>query len=157
MFTPLNPQFRVIGNIGVAWGHDKVELKPKDGPTQIYAGRYTFVYTKADGKWVRVVAHASPEPTAPAIPLENCTQVRFGNDRIGREEKYCRRGWIEPQKIRTLRLHLVAQPPPDAERRAQGPKPGKPGLPGGFKPPLVLRARCLSTGQATVPISCGLI
>jgi ketosteroid isomerase-like protein len=68
MFTPLNPQFRVIGNIGVAWGHDKVELKPKNGPTQIYAGRYTFVYTKADGKWVRVVAHASPEPTAPAIP-----------------------------------------------------------------------------------------
>jgi ketosteroid isomerase-like protein len=67
-FTPLTPQFRVIGNVGVAWGHDRVELKPKDGPTQIYAGRYTFVYTKADGKWVRVVAHASPEPTPPTIP-----------------------------------------------------------------------------------------
>ena len=61
-FTPLNPQFRVIGNVGVAWGHDKVELKPKDGPPETYAGRYTFVYMKTDGKWLRVVAHASPPP-----------------------------------------------------------------------------------------------
>jgi ketosteroid isomerase-like protein len=62
-FTPLNPQFRVIGNVGVAWGHDQVELKPKDGPLQIYPGRYTFVYMKADGKWLRVVVHASPPPS----------------------------------------------------------------------------------------------
>ena len=67
-FTPLTPQFRVIGNVGVAWGHDKVELKPKDGPLQTYPGRYTFVYTKADGKWVRVVAHASPPPSALTPP-----------------------------------------------------------------------------------------
>jgi ketosteroid isomerase-like protein len=31
-FTPLNPQCRVIDCVGVAWGHDKVESKPKDGP-----------------------------------------------------------------------------------------------------------------------------
>jgi ketosteroid isomerase-like protein len=67
-FTPLTPQFRVIDNVGVAWGHDKLELKPKNGPAQIYSGRYTFVYTKANGKWLRVVAHASPEPTPPATP-----------------------------------------------------------------------------------------
>ena len=67
-FTPLNPQFRVIGCVGVAWGHDKVELKPKDGPLRVYAGRYTFIYMKADGKWVRVVAHASPPPSVE--PLE---------------------------------------------------------------------------------------
>ena len=49
-------------------GHDKLVLKPKDGPSVTYSGRYTFVYTKADGKWLRVVVHASPEPTPPATP-----------------------------------------------------------------------------------------
>ncbi len=67
-FAPLTPQFRVIGNVGVAWGHDKLVLKPKDGPSVTYSGRYTFVYTKADGKWLRVVVHASPEPTPPTTP-----------------------------------------------------------------------------------------
>jgi len=67
-FTPLNPQFLVSGNLGVAWGHHRITLKPKDGPAETYAGRYTFVYTKADGKWLRVVAHASPEPIPPTIP-----------------------------------------------------------------------------------------
>lgn len=61
-FTPLNPQFRVIGDIGVAWGHDTLQLIPKDGPMVTYGGRYTFVYTRIKGKWVRVVVHASPPP-----------------------------------------------------------------------------------------------
>ncbi len=66
-FTPFNPQFRVIGCIGVAWGHDKFELKPKNGPMQVYGGRYTFIYMKADGKWVRVVTHASPPPSTESL------------------------------------------------------------------------------------------
>ena len=67
-FTPFDPQFLVSGNLGVAWGHDKIVLKPKDGSAETYSGRFTFVYTKVDGKWLRLVAHASPEPPPPATP-----------------------------------------------------------------------------------------
>jgi len=65
-FTPFNAQFLVSGNLGVAWGHDKIVLKPKDGSAETSSGRYTFVYTKVDGKWLRIVAHAPPEPPPPA-------------------------------------------------------------------------------------------
>jgi hypothetical protein len=31
---PINPQYRVFGNTGVAWGHFALMLKPKEGPAR---------------------------------------------------------------------------------------------------------------------------
>ena len=62
-FTPVNPQFRVIGNTGLAWGHYAVALKPKDGGARSLFGRYTITYTKSGGKWLAVVAHYSALPS----------------------------------------------------------------------------------------------
>lgn len=61
--TPVNPQFRVTGNTGVAWGHVSLVTKPKDGPVATTYARYTFTYTKTDGKWLRVAQHISRIPS----------------------------------------------------------------------------------------------
>ena len=63
-FTAINPEFRIAGTTGIAWGHFSLTSKLKDGPLEYAHGRYTFTYTKADGKWVLVAMHLSPlEPT----------------------------------------------------------------------------------------------
>jgi ketosteroid isomerase-like protein len=61
-FTPINPQFRVSGNMGVAWGNYMLALKPKDGPLATTFGRYTVTFLKSDGQWVQVVRHFSLLP-----------------------------------------------------------------------------------------------
>ena len=53
-FTAFDPQFRVRGTMGVAWGFADVKLQPKNGPTATAFFHYTWNYTKADGKWLRV-------------------------------------------------------------------------------------------------------
>ena len=63
VFTPVNPQFRVIGNTGVAWGHYALAMKPKDGGMETLFGRYTVVSVKSDGKWLVVASHYSPIPS----------------------------------------------------------------------------------------------
>ena len=61
-FKPINPQFLVIGNTGIAWGHCAVAIKPKDGPLGTYFLRYTFTYAKSDGKWLVAASHVSSIP-----------------------------------------------------------------------------------------------
>ncbi len=61
--TPINPQYRVFGNTGVAWGHYVLMLKPKDGPARIEFLRYTDTLTKANGKWLFVAIHMSRIPS----------------------------------------------------------------------------------------------
>jgi ketosteroid isomerase-like protein len=61
--TPINPQFRVIGATGLAWGHSAVTKKPKDGPLTTEFLRYTWVFTKTDEGWRVVVVHNSRLPT----------------------------------------------------------------------------------------------
>jgi len=61
-FTPVNPQFRVIGDTGIAWGHAVITLKPKGGPLETQYVRYTLVYVKTDGKWLRAAGHVSWMP-----------------------------------------------------------------------------------------------
>ena len=53
-FTLFDPQFRVSGTTGVAWGFADVRLKPKNGPMATSFFHYTWTYTKVDGKWLRV-------------------------------------------------------------------------------------------------------
>ena len=61
-FTPINPQFRVIGMTGITWGNGSVAIKPKGGPLETHYVRYTIVYAKSDGKWLRVASHLSWMP-----------------------------------------------------------------------------------------------
>jgi uncharacterized protein (TIGR02246 family) len=61
-FTPINPQFRVVGTTGIAWGHSVLTIKPKGGPLETHYVRYTLIYTKSDGKWLRVASHTSWMP-----------------------------------------------------------------------------------------------
>jgi len=53
-FTLFDPQFRVSGTTGVAWGFADVRLKPKNGPMATSFFHYTWTYAKVDGKWLRV-------------------------------------------------------------------------------------------------------
>lgn len=61
-FTPINPQHRVIGTTGIAWGNAVLELKPKDGPMRMVSMRYTWIFAKIDGLWREVVVHGSLTP-----------------------------------------------------------------------------------------------
>ncbi|MBI3245939.1 MAG: nuclear transport factor 2 family protein [Deltaproteobacteria bacterium] len=61
--TPINPQFRVIGTTGLAWGHVAVNFKPKDGPLHRTFTRYLWTYAKIEGKWLLVASHISRIPT----------------------------------------------------------------------------------------------
>jgi ketosteroid isomerase-like protein len=62
VITPLNFQYRVIGNIGYTWGHVVVAFKPKDGPLRISWAREIMTYTKVGGKWQMVTVHVSAIP-----------------------------------------------------------------------------------------------
>ena len=61
--TPINPQYRVFGNTGVAWGHFTLMLKPKDRPARVEFLCYTDTLTKANGKWLFVAIHVSRMPS----------------------------------------------------------------------------------------------
>lgn len=60
IFTPINPEFRIIGASALAWGHFTNTEVPAVGPREVIHGRYTFTYAKRDGKWVLVGLHFSP-------------------------------------------------------------------------------------------------
>jgi ketosteroid isomerase-like protein len=59
VLTPINPEFRVIGPTGVAWGNFRLATKQKNGPSQYSDGRYMFTYAQTDGKWVAISMHYS--------------------------------------------------------------------------------------------------
>ncbi|HXG19691.1 MAG TPA: nuclear transport factor 2 family protein [Methylomirabilota bacterium] len=61
-FTPINPQYRVSSNLGVAWGNYMLALKPKDGPLATSFGRYAVTFVKSDGQWLQMVRHFSLLP-----------------------------------------------------------------------------------------------
>ena len=46
--TPVNTQYRVIGNTGIVWGYSTVVTKPKGGPLQTTQSRVTWT-------WITVV------------------------------------------------------------------------------------------------------
>lgn len=59
-FRLVNPEFFVAGTSALAWGHYTIAEQPKIGPRETIHGRYTFTYTKIDGKWLLVALHLSP-------------------------------------------------------------------------------------------------
>ena len=60
--TPLNFQYRVIGDTGYTWGHVVIAFKPKGGPLRITWVREIMTYTKVEGKWQMVTVHVSAIP-----------------------------------------------------------------------------------------------
>lgn len=62
-FIPVNPQYRVIGPTGMAWGHYAISIKLKDGPMETNFGRYTVIFAKSGGKWLAVASHYSAIPS----------------------------------------------------------------------------------------------
>ena len=60
--TPRN-HYRIIGDVGVAWGHGTLVVKPKDGPARTRHNRRTGTYIKSGGKWRLASWHASAIPS----------------------------------------------------------------------------------------------
>ena len=60
IFTPLNPEFSIIGSAGIAWGNYKMALTPKGGSVAHSRGRYIFTYAQSDGRWWLLSMHISP-------------------------------------------------------------------------------------------------
>jgi ketosteroid isomerase-like protein len=59
VFTPIDPEFRVVGTTGVAWGNFRLATRRKGGPSAYADGRYMFTYAPADGRWVLTSMHYS--------------------------------------------------------------------------------------------------
>lgn len=60
--TPLNFQYRVVGDTGYTWGHVVIAFKPKDGPLRVTWVRELMTYTKIEKKWQMVTVHVSAIP-----------------------------------------------------------------------------------------------
>ena len=61
--TPLNFQYRVVGDTGYTWGHVVVAFKPKDGPLRVSWAREIMTYAKVGEKWQMVAVHVSAIPS----------------------------------------------------------------------------------------------
>lgn len=60
IFKMVNPEFVIVTTSGLAWGAYTITEYPKVGSRESIHGRYTFTYTKSDGRWVLVALHLSP-------------------------------------------------------------------------------------------------
>jgi ketosteroid isomerase-like protein len=61
--TPVNYQYKVVGNTGIVWGYETMTYKPKGGPMQTIQSRVTSVYLKSGGKWLIIMSHSSAIPS----------------------------------------------------------------------------------------------
>jgi ketosteroid isomerase-like protein len=59
VFRPIDPDFRVVGTTGVAWGNFRLATKLKNGLSEYSDGRYMFTYAQSEGKWVIISMHYS--------------------------------------------------------------------------------------------------
>jgi len=59
----INPQFRVVGNTGVTWGHYSFTIKPHNGPLRTEFARFLLTWVKSEGQWRIVAEHNSRIPS----------------------------------------------------------------------------------------------
>jgi ketosteroid isomerase-like protein len=59
ILTPIDPEFRIVGTTGVAWGNFRLATRLKNGALSYSDGRYMFTYAQLDGKWVPISMHYS--------------------------------------------------------------------------------------------------
>ncbi len=62
--VPYNTQYKVVGNTGISWGHATVYEKVKGEKAQARYERLTLTWVKSGGKWLVLMAHTSPLPSA---------------------------------------------------------------------------------------------
>jgi hypothetical protein len=60
--TPRDMQYRLVGDIGIAWGFQRHESKPKGGTLTVREERVLRVWSKTDGRWLLVTSHFSALP-----------------------------------------------------------------------------------------------
>jgi len=61
--TLIEPQYEVIGNTGITYGHRRWVVKPKDSKQETTFLRYMDTWAKVGGKWLIVAKHRSLLPT----------------------------------------------------------------------------------------------
>jgi ketosteroid isomerase-like protein len=59
VFTPITPEFKIVGATGVAWGNFRIATRQKSGSSHYSNGRYMFTYAQSEGKWVLISMHYS--------------------------------------------------------------------------------------------------
>lgn len=59
VLTPIDPEFRVVGMTGVAWGNFRLATKQKSQSFDHADGRYLFTYAQGGGKWIIISMHYS--------------------------------------------------------------------------------------------------
>jgi ketosteroid isomerase-like protein len=59
VFTPINPEFKIVGATGVVWGNFRIATRQKSGSSHYSDGRYMFTYAQSEGKWVLISMHYS--------------------------------------------------------------------------------------------------
>lgn len=61
--TDIGTQYRVAGNLAVAWGKSSMTYIPKaTGKPVISTGRFSSAAEKRGGKWLYIVDHGSSDP-----------------------------------------------------------------------------------------------
>ena len=56
---PIDPQYKVIGLTGVAWGNFRIVAQRKNGSAESSDGRYLFTLTQMNGRWLILSMHYS--------------------------------------------------------------------------------------------------
>jgi ketosteroid isomerase-like protein len=59
VLTPIEPEFRVVGTTGVAWGNFRLGTRQKGQSFGYADGRYMFTYAYVEGKWIIISMHYS--------------------------------------------------------------------------------------------------
>jgi ketosteroid isomerase-like protein len=59
-WNPVSLDFRVVGDIGIAFGHDTSVLNREDGTTEVKYARFLEVYKKEDEKWRMIASSVAP-------------------------------------------------------------------------------------------------
>ena len=63
MVREYKPDFRVIGNTGLVWGHfTEVLMNKEKGIGKRRFRKFSFTYVKSEGKWKIALFHATPIP-----------------------------------------------------------------------------------------------
>jgi ketosteroid isomerase-like protein len=62
-FSPINPQFYVVGPTGVVWGNMSLMVKPQGSPPSTLFARYTWTFVQSEGEWLILAAHISRLPS----------------------------------------------------------------------------------------------
>ena len=59
VLATIDPEYRIMGTTGVAWGNFRLATQLKNGPSKYAFGRYMFTYTQANGQWRILSMHYS--------------------------------------------------------------------------------------------------